>query len=47
MSPVLKSTQSRDPGGLEAAAVTLLESSESQAGHAEETKEAEVKKIYS
>ena len=35
MSTVLESTQSRDPRGLEAAAVTLLGSGESQSGHTE------------
>ena len=45
MSTVLESTQSRDPRGLEAAAVTLLESSESQSGHTEEMNRAEVEKI--
>jgi hypothetical protein len=46
MSTVLESTQSRDLRGLEAAAVTLLGSGESQSGHTEEMKREEVKKIY-
>ena len=41
MSTVLESTQSRDLRGLEAAAVTLLESSESQSGHTEEEEQTE------
>jgi hypothetical protein len=41
MSTVLESTQSRDPRGLEAAAVILLGSGESQSGHTEEEEQTE------